>query len=131
MRSLRSRSFFASSSLSLPSASSITVAGYQEPPDAPQKGTDRLLDTLDGRLTHSVSGIDPNVGKVTVWVSHCVMGGAGSEVRWYEIRPGKKASIVQSGAVTSAKLYVFNGGISNDRTVDASGQAAHGGAMVL
>jgi hypothetical protein len=115
----------------LSAPSSMTVGSYQEPADAPQKGTDRLLDTLDGRITHAVSGLDPNVGKVTVWVSHCVLGGAGSEVRWYEVLPGATASIVQSGAATDPNLYVFNGGISNDRTVSASGQAAHGGAMVL
>jgi hypothetical protein len=110
---------------------SITVGPYESPPDAPQKGTDRTLDTLDGRLTHSVSGIDPHVGGTTVWVSHCVLGGAGAEVRWYELLPGKNASVVQSGAATDPNLYVFNGGISNDRTVRPSGKAAHGGAMVL
>jgi hypothetical protein len=111
--------------------SSMTVGSYQEPADAPQKGTDRLLDTLDGRITHAVSGLDPRIGKVTVWVSHCVLGGAGAEVRWYEVLPGNAASVVQTGAASDPNLYVFNGGISNDRTVDASGQAAHGKAMVL
>ena len=110
---------------------SLTVGSYQSPPDAPQKDTDRLLDTLDGRITHAVSGIDPAVGRTTVWVSHCVLGGAGAEVRWYEVRPGKKASVLQSGAATDPSLYVFNGGISNDRTVNEALQTAHGDAMVL
>jgi hypothetical protein len=110
---------------------SVTVGAYKSPPDAPQKGTDNLLDTLDGRLTHAVSGIDPKVGKTTVWVSHTVLGGAGSEVRWYELLPGTNPKVIQSGAVSDAKLYVFNGGISTDRTVNASGKAAHGSAMVL
>jgi hypothetical protein len=110
---------------------SMTVGSYQEPADAPQKGSTRTLDTLDGRITHAVSGLDPDVGKVTVWVSHCVLGGAGAEVRWYEVMPGKSASVLQSGAATDPNLYVFNGGISNDRTVASSGQAAHGRAMVL
>jgi hypothetical protein len=115
----------------LSKASSMTVGDYESPPDAPQKGTDRQLDTLDGRITHAVSGVDPRVGSATVWVSHCVLGGAGAEVRWYEVSPGAHAHVVQSGAATSSKLYVYNGGISNDRTVDAKGNAAHGSAMVM
>jgi hypothetical protein len=111
--------------------STMTVGSYQDPADAPQKGTERQLDTLDGRITHAVSGMDPRLGTTTVWVSHCVLGGAGAEVRWYEVIPGKGATVAQSGAATDPGLYVFNGGISNDRTVDASGHAAHGSAMVL
>ena len=110
---------------------SVTVGKFKPPADAPQAGTDRLLDTLDGRLTHSVSGIDPVLGKTTVWISHCVLGGAGAEVRWYEIKPGKSASIVQSGTVSDSNLYVYDGAISNDRTVNAAGKTSHGGAMVL
>jgi len=71
------------------------------------------------------------VGATTVWVSHCVLGGAGAEVRWYEVLPGPSASVLQSGAATDPDLYVFNGGISNDRTVNAKGKTAHGDAMVL
>lgn len=110
---------------------SFMVGKYESPPDAPQLGTTDQLDTLDGRLTHAVSGLDPRVGQTTVWISHCVLGGAGSEVRWYEIVPGAGGSVVQSGAATDPNLYVFNGGISNDRTVNAKGKMAHGSAMVL
>jgi hypothetical protein len=110
---------------------SVKVGTYKSPPDAPQKGTDQVLDTLDGRITHAVSGMDPKVGKVTVWVSHCVLGGAGAKVRWYELQPGENATLIQSGDAKDNNLYVFNGGVSNDRTVNASGKAAHGDAMVL
>ncbi len=111
--------------------STMTVGKYQGPADAPQKGTDKQLDTLDGRITHAVSGVDPRLGTTTVWVSHCVLGGPGAEVRWYEVIPGTAGKIAQSGAATDPDLFVFNGGISNDRTVDAQGNAAHGEAMVL
>ncbi len=116
---------------SLSAPVTLTVGRYKNPPDAPQKGTTLLLDTLDGRLTHAVSGFDPRVGKTTVWVTHCVLGGAGAEQRWYEIIPGKNASLLQSDAGTDPDLYVYNGAVSNDRTVNASGVAAHGSTMVL
>jgi hypothetical protein len=113
---------------------SITVPGFTSPPNAPQKGTTNVLDTLDGRLTHSVSGIDPShSNKLAVWVAHTVAGGAGSQINWYEINPLPVASpsLFQSGTVSSPSLYVFNAGISNDRMVVASGTGTHGDAMVL
>src|SRR6266571_1781760 len=111
---------------------SITVSSFTSPPDAPEKGTSHLVDTLDGRLMHSVSGLDPTVNKTTVWVNHTVAGGAGAETRWYEINPLplSSPSIVQSGAATDPSLYVYNGGVSNDRTVTLTG-SAHGDAMVM
>jgi hypothetical protein len=111
---------------------SVTVATFTSPPDAPQKGTTSKVDTLDGRLTHSVSGGDPAFRTTTVWVCHTVAGGAGSEVRWYELKPIpiNHPTVLQAGAATDASLYAFNGGVSNDRTVNALGKA-HGDAMVL
>ncbi len=111
---------------------SMTVVSFTSPPDAPQKNTTSLVDTLDGRLMHSVSGTDPSVGKTGVWVAHTVAGGAGSEVRWYEINPLpiKHPTVLQFGAATDASLYCFNGGASPDRTVTPAGKA-HGDAMVL
>jgi hypothetical protein len=113
---------------------SITVASYTSPPNAPQKSTTNVLDTLDGRLTHAVSGIDPSHGnKLAVWVAHTVAGGAGAQINWYEINPVPvpHPTLLQSGTVSDASLYVFNAGISNDRTVGASGTGTHGDAMVL
>lgn len=111
---------------------SIEVGAFESPPDAPQQGTTDLLDTLDGRLTHVVSGMNPDVGRTTVWLAHSVLGGAGAQIRWYEVSPTPKAdpSVVQSGVVTHPSLYIFNPGISNDRTVNLSGRA-HGNSMVL
>ncbi len=111
----------------------ITVGTFSSPPDAPQSGTSNLLDTLDGRMTHAVSGVDPtHSNKTAVWVSHAVAGGAGSQVNWYEINPKPIAtpSLFQSGTVSDASLWAFNSGISNDRACDLSG-CAHGSAMVL
>jgi hypothetical protein len=112
---------------------SITVPSYTSPADAPQKGTTDVLDTLDGRLTHAVSGKDPShSNKLAVWVAHTVMGGAGSKINWYEINPTPIATptLFQSGSVSDASLWVHNAGISNDRTCTLT-QCAHGDSMVL
>jgi len=110
----------------------VTVSSFTSPPDAPQKSSANLLDTLDGRPTHAVAGLDPRFGAGAVWVSHTVQGGAGSEVRWYEIKPTplNNPSILQSGTVNNPSLYAFNGGVSPDRTCTAT-QCAHGDSMVL
>lgn len=110
---------------------SVTVGDFMSPPDAPQKGSTDTLDTLDGRLTHAVAAVDPSVGKEVIWTSHTVAGGAGSELRWYELLPGDKTTVVQSGAVTDNKLWVYNGGVSPDRVVDGSGNTGHGDNMVV
>jgi hypothetical protein len=110
----------------------IAVGSYSGPLDAPQAGTDRVLDTLDGRVTHAVAAIDPRIPGPAVWTSHAINGGAGSRVRWYEIHPTPLASpsIFQSGVVSNASLYIFNPAISPDRTVNSNG-AAHGSSMVM
>jgi hypothetical protein len=108
---------------------SITVGSYQSPASAPQPGTNNDLDTLDGRLTHAVSGFDPRFGATTVWAAHTVLGGAGAQVRWYELNPST-GTVAQSGVVSHPTIYVFNAGISNDRTCTAT-QCAHGDSMVL
>lgn len=114
---------------SLSAPNSITVGSYQSPPAAPQRRSGRTLDTLDGRITHAVSGLDPNVGATTIWVSHTVLGGAGSQVNWYEVNT-TTGTLAQSGSVSSSSLYLLNSGISTDRTCTAT-TCAHGGAMVL
>jgi hypothetical protein len=110
----------------------VEVPTYQAGPDAPQKDTNRLLDTLDGRLKHAVSSIDPRTGKNMVWTSHTVLGGAGTQSRWYEIKPTPLGTptVFQRGAAHHANLYVFNDGISSDRTVRPAG-SAHGSNMVM
>jgi hypothetical protein len=111
----------------------LTVPSYSVPPSAPMCSTSNKLDTLDGRLEHAVSGIDPRFGKLAVWTAHAVAGGAGSEERWYEISPtplGGAPTLLQSGTATSASLYVWNGAISNDRSVSTAG-SGFGDTMVM
>jgi len=112
---------------------SINVGAFEPPPNAPQKSSTDVLDTLDGRLTHAVSGKDPAHGnKLAIWVAHSVLGGAGAQINWYEINPlpVNNPSLFQSGTVSDPSLYVFNAGISNDRACDLVG-CAHGDSMVL
>jgi len=103
--------------------SNLTVPSYSPPPSAPQVGTADTLDTLDGRLTQAVSAIDPAHGtSVGLWTQHTVAGGAGAEVRWYEIDPAAK-TLFQSGKATSASLFEFNGSIAPNRIVNGSTKA--------
>jgi streptogramin lyase len=112
---------------------SLPVPGYDIPPYAVQCGADSpLLDTLDGRLERAVSAIDPTTGATEIWTAHAVLGGAGSEERWYEITPDPSGppALAQSGAATDPSLDVWNGAVAPDRTVSPAG-AAHGDAMVM
>lgn len=106
------------------------VPAYNLPANAPQSGTPALLDTLDGRLTQAVSGFDPSKNRIAVWTQHTVAGGAGSEVRWYEIDPPVTAQLLRSGVVSDASLYAFNAAISPDRKVSGAIRS-FGDAFVL
>jgi len=105
---------------------------YTPPPPAPQPGTPFFLDTLDGRLTHAVAAIDPSRGSTTwaIWTSHTIAGGAGSLVRWYEIDP-VRSTLLQTGDVSDANLYVFDGGISDDRAATGATSGKYGSNMVV
>ena len=108
------------------------MGSFESPPDAPQKGTTKLLDTLDGRMEHAVSGKDPGHGnKTAVWVAHNVMGGAGSQGRWYEINPQpiNTPTLFQQGTVSDASLWVTNTAVSPDRACNTTA-CAHGDNMV-
>jgi hypothetical protein len=97
-------------------AKTVTVPAYAYPPSAPQSGTANTLETLDARLTNAVLAPDPRLKSLALWTQHCVAasaGGLGSEVRWYEIRPG--AGLLQSGIAQSSSLYTFVGAVSSDR----------------
>lgn len=102
------------------SGSDVAVAAYKFPSNAAQRGASQLIDTSDTRPTQAVSAIDPaHANKVALWTQHTVLGGAGAEVRWYEIDPSA-ASLLQSGKVTGASVFRFNGAISPDRRVNGS-----------
>lgn len=110
-------------------STSVAVSSYNTPPNASQAGTAFQLDTLDGRLMHSVVATDPLKGGTALWTANAVSGGAGSQVRWYEINVAAH-SLFQSGTVSSS-LNVFNPAISPDRAVVTGGTSAFGSDMVL
>ena len=94
---------------------SIPIPGFFFPPNAPQAGTTKQLDTLDGRLTNAYYYADPQFGgQFVVSTQHTVAGGAGAQARWYEVNPFSRV-VLQSGSATDPALYVFNAAISPDR----------------
>jgi hypothetical protein len=110
----------------------VPVAPYRVPPNAPQLNSSKRLDTLDSRLTQAVSAIDPSRPRgerTAIWTQHTVEGGAGSEVRWYEIDP-KAGSLFQSSDVSDPSLYAFNGAIAPDRANDGK-VGTYGSDMAL
>jgi hypothetical protein len=111
----------------------VTVPPYQMPANAPQNGTTQLLDTMDTRLTHAVAGYDPRINATAIWTAHTVFGGAGAEVRWFEISTAGAPELAQTGTVTDPDLYVFNGAISSDRAADdlTTPAAVTGSDMVM
>jgi hypothetical protein len=119
---------------------SITVPSFQPPfqktvsgGGVPQKASTTVLDPLDGRLEHAVAAVDPRSGKEVIWTGHSVRSaGNRTEFRWYEILPTPVATptLASSGVVNSASLFVFNGSVAPDRTVNPSG-AAHGDSIVI
>jgi hypothetical protein len=114
----------------LSAPTNVPVSGFQVPANAPQKKARKNLDTMDGRLTQAVAAYDPSESRVGVWTQHTVSGGAGAEVRWYEIA-GDTGAVLDSGRATSSSLYAFNGAISPDRAVPGTTGAQWGGSMAL
>jgi hypothetical protein len=110
-----------------------TVTSYSTPANAPQPGTTRKLDTLDTRNTQGVLAFDPFRGKYGFWTQHTVFGGAGAQVRWYEIDPVPATpALLQSGVVSSSSgRFFFNGAISPDRKVLSGATSKFGDSMVL
>ena len=102
-------------SAALSTVTSVPVASYSTPADAVQKDVAVTLDTMDTRLTHAVAAVDPRLHTTAIWTAHTVFGGAGAEVRWYEIAPGGTPNLAQSGAATDPSLFVWNGAIAPDR----------------
>jgi hypothetical protein len=125
----------ADGSLNLGAARNVSVPSYDLPANAPQKGTTKVLDTLDARNTQAVLAKDPSRGTnglTALWTQHTVFGGAGAQVRWYEINPAGP-SLFQRGTVTGTPtngIYDFNGAVSPDRKVSAT-TSKFGQSMVL
>jgi hypothetical protein len=84
----------------------------------------------DARLEEVVGAIDPSrAGKFALWTDHTVAGGAGSEMRWYEIDPSTDG-LLQSGRVQRSTLWAYDGTASPDRLVIGSTHK-FGDSMVL
>ena len=127
----------ASNQLVLSAVRNVAVPSYGIPAAAQQAGTTRRLDTLDSRPTQAVSAIDPARGGVrAIWTQHTIAGGAGAQVRWYEINPNPiTAALFQSGTISGASTgvasrYVYNAAISPDRQRDGT-TARFGSNMVI
>lgn len=105
---------------------SVSVPSYNVPANAPQSGSTNTIDTGDARMTQAVAGIDPaRSSALAIWTQQTTLGGAGAQVRWYEINPATNA-VLQKGTVTSGSLFEFNGAISPNRQVNGS---TKGGAV--
>ena len=109
---------------------SVTVPSYTVPANAVQQGSVNRIDTADGRNTQAVAANDPgHGGKFALWTQHTVKGGAGAEVRWYEINVANH-SVIQKGKATNASLFEFNGAIAPNRRVNGTTKSG-GNAMVM
>jgi len=113
---------------------SVPVANYSYPPSAPQAGktmSGNPAPPLETRiyLTQAYMAYDPRIGQLALWTAHTIAGGAGSEVRWYEINPSN-ATVDQYGTVSDPNLYVFNGTIAPDRVVNGSTAAFGNNAII-
>lgn len=115
---------------SFSAATNVPVSPYAMPANAPENGSSYRLDTLDGRFEAAVAAVDPGQGNtMAVWTAHAVFGGAGAEERWYEIDPAT-GSLLQSNAVSSGSLFIWNGAISSDRANNGTA-GAFGDSMAM
>jgi hypothetical protein len=112
-------------SASIARPTSVPVAVYEPPPSVPQAGktvAGNPAPPIETRvyLTQVFAAYDPRVGHEALWTAHAVAGGAGSQVRWYEINPTND-SVDQTGTVSDPNLFVFNATIAPDRIVNQAG----------
>jgi hypothetical protein len=108
----------------------IHVGNFAAARSAPQEGATQRIGVMDPRPTEATAAIDPGQGgKLAIWTTQTVAGGAGSQVRWYEINPAT-ATLFQSGVVSSPTLWAYNGSIAPDRLVKGSTHK-YGSAMAL
>jgi hypothetical protein len=121
-------------SASIAPPASVPVTEYSAPPYAPQAGQ-----TIGGNpappietrvyLTQAIAAYDPRLAHTALWTAHTIAGGAGSEVRWYEINPAT-SSVDQVGTVSDPNLFVFNATVAPDRSVNEAGGAFGADAVV-
>jgi hypothetical protein len=119
----------------------VAVAAYDFPFNVPQPGSNRVLDSLDTRLTQAVAVSDPDLaGAKGLWTQHTIDGpGTPSVVRWYELVPSRcgggtcpAAAVEQSGTISDPTHFVFNAAVSPTWTGnDAVVQYNRGGGSLL
>jgi len=114
----------------------VAVPTFSMPASAPQCSSSRKLDTLDGRLERAVAAIDPVFNTMVVWTAHAVAvpGAVRAEERWYEIGvPPTTLASLQTGKASDPNnvKWVWNGAISPDRAVPATGSPSFGSDMVM
>lgn len=103
---------------------SVPVPSYSIPPSAPQAGTTTggqpAPDLQTGEyFSGAYTAYDPRLGHDDIWTSDTIAGGAGAEVRWYEINP-TAAQVDHYGDISDPDLYVYNSSIAPDRLVNGS-----------
>lgn len=92
----------------------VAVARYRIPGDVPQRSSAAKIDasTFAGGLTQAVAAVDPAAGgRLVLWTQHTVRYGSRSQVRWYEVAPGRRRP-VQHGAIRVPGGWAFNAAIS-------------------
>jgi hypothetical protein len=94
----------------------ITVPTFSVPASVPQPApapASDVIDSLDARLTQANGVFDPALNDFGIWTQHTIAGSGGgpSVVRWYELQAGRSTP-VQSGTISVAGQFVFNGAIS-------------------
>lgn len=110
--------------------SSVGIPAFNAAPPAPQQGASQLIGLDDPRLNQVVGAVDPlHQGRFALWTDQTVAGGAGSEIRWFEIDAASN-TLFQSGTVASPTWWAFDGAISPDRLVNGAVRR-FGGSMVL
>jgi hypothetical protein len=76
-----------------------------------------------------IEAYDPRVGHLALWTAHTIGGGAGSEVRWYEIDP-EGLTLDQMGTISDPSLWLFNATVTPDRVVNGKKSGFGSSAIV-
>jgi hypothetical protein len=112
----------------------LSVPEYSAPQYAPQGGltkSGKPPPPLETRiyLTQVIEAYDPRVGHLALWTAHTIGGGAGSEVRWYEIDP-EGLTLDQMGTISDPSLWLFNATVTPDRVVNGKKSGFGSSAIV-
>lgn len=119
------------------SPTSITVANFAEPCGGssgvcvPQSGTSQLLDTLGDRLMWRMNYRNFGTYESLV-LNHSIQGGAGTGIRWYEIRtPSPTPTVYQQGTFAPADTtWRWMGSVNMDKKGDiAAGYSGAGSSL--